>query len=844
MPCPIWLPEHTSIAPPPAIASRTHQSPDTRFLFLPLAQQLRPVAKAWIDLYVSGKKIRERGERYRFRFSVAPMLRTWREETAAAAQVRRRQRVIWELRARREWKRWCRLLEEGRLEAALFLTRLAKLEKRGRRILMFKQDRALQSWLEFVAERHRKAGLMRRAVSPMYKLWRHWLTWWEERKALQRLARRALNRPLMLALNKWVQVVDEAAEMMAKLQRYIKGATPQGRSWRAWLAFIEERKRNMALMKRAVSPEARLWREWLSWWLERKAMQRMARRALNRPLMRAFLKWQEEAGEAHERNRRMLSYLKRQVDAPLSNAFLRWRFEVKTGDRVRRLLSRWADNRVSSSFSRWRFYLIGEHQLERIIGRFRNAPLVKAWGQWEIQGAIYGAERRKMAKQASKLRKRLLGASWEQWRARSVELKRLTRVGNRLMGKDAEKGWWKWLLWWQQIKHMQKAARRIKNSRMGNGFNHWQEVCALKDERAAARRRLDKMAKRAMNRDLALGWLTWLDANEELKAEKDRAKSALRHMFNRLLSLCWRSWYEIIEAKREKVEAHRRRAINLMFMRETVRCFVAWLGFTQEMRNLKLKAVAYFSGSLTLKCFNQWREWQDAQRDRLTQFMARCLHGAEYRAWQAWAEYAAARAARLAEQEEAAREAARKAAEVEAERRRKEAEAAALREAARKAAARHAEAVLQLEEAALQAQEAAASRERERQAERAALKKAQEMAAQQAEAAEKERRARADEAAEAAAALAEARQQLTDAAAASAWEAEQLAEDRRRAHHELPPRLISSTASSQSHIPASGCCVPRRSARRASGARQRGARRRTRARGPLPRPRSGRRRSD
>ena len=63
VPCPIRLPEHTSIAPPPAIASRTHQSPDIRFLFLPLAQQLRPVAKAWIDLYVSGKKIRERGKR-------------------------------------------------------------------------------------------------------------------------------------------------------------------------------------------------------------------------------------------------------------------------------------------------------------------------------------------------------------------------------------------------------------------------------------------------------------------------------------------------------------------------------------------------------------------------------------------------------------------------------------------------------------------------------------------------------------------------------------------------------------------------------------------------------------
>ena len=143
----------------------------------------------------------------------------------------------------------------------------------------------------------------------------------------------------------------------------------------------------------------------------------------------------------------------------------------------------------------------------------------------------------------------------------------------------------------------------------------------------------------------------------------------------------------------------------MMTMRGTVRCFVAWLQHTGEMRQLRQRAMAHFSGNLSYFCFHRWRAWQAEQRERLVLFGERMRRGGEWRAlskWVAFREAALERARRRQEEEKRVAAERRAEAEAEAARAAREAEMQELRAVANSAAERHAEAVAQLEEAAVQ----------------------------------------------------------------------------------------------------------------------------------------------
>ena len=77
-------------------------------------------------------------------------------------------------------------------------------------------------WLDFIDEKKRSMGMLKRAVHPCNKAWSQWQEWWEERrevvKAMKQVARRALNQPLIRALNAWLELVEE----MKALQRYTR----------------------------------------------------------------------------------------------------------------------------------------------------------------------------------------------------------------------------------------------------------------------------------------------------------------------------------------------------------------------------------------------------------------------------------------------------------------------------------------------------------------------------------------------------------------------------------------------------------------------------------------------
>ena len=228
-------------------------------------------------------------------------------------------------------------------------------------------------------------------------------------------------------------------------------------------------------------------------------------------------------------------------------------------------------------------------------------------------------------------------------------------------------------------------------------------------------------------------------------------KRALAHLFNRLLSICYRGWVSLIELSHIEREQKQKRAVAMMTMRgcvrypnsnpapapapgpdpdadpvpnpkstlnpnpnpnpnpNQVRCFVAWLGHVNEMRTLRQRAMAHFSGNLAFFAFSAWRTFQAEQRERHKNFGIRMRRGGEWRALCKWVAFREAKLERArqrlqAEEEAAAAEAAEVADEEARLSRAQEMER--LRAMANDCAERQAEAVAQLEEAAVQAHEA------------------------------------------------------------------------------------------------------------------------------------------
>ena len=214
-------------------------------------------------------------------------------------------------------------------------------------------------------------------------------------------------------------------------------------------------------------------------------------------------------------------------------------------------------------------------------------------------------------------------------------------------------------------------------------------------------------------------------------------------------------------------------------------CFSAWLGHVNEMRAMRQRAMAHFSGNLAFFAFNAWRTFQAEQRERHKSFGLRMRRAGEWRAlckWVAFREAKLERARqRLQAEEDAAAADAADAADEEA-RMSRAVEMERLRAMANDCAERQAEAVAQLEEAAVQAHEAERARGLERGAESAALRRAEEQMEQQKQAWAADFEHRGAAMAEAQRGMDAARLQLTEAAEASARVTLLLEEDRRLLH--------------------------------------------------------------
>jgi len=266
---------------------------------------MKPVYYAWLNLHKTSKALRQRASRFAAQFALSHPMHVLKQMVADKEHQRRLINVLFGTRLRRGWHRWSVQIQSGIEHAQLMGNKKKRIKKIGKRMLMLSQDRAFVAWLELRDEERRK------------------------KKAMAKVLRNAEWK----AMSKWMEMVEEKN----RLKRLFKGSKPEGRAWRMWLDFIDEKKRSMGMLKRAVHPCNKAWSQWQEWWEERrevvKAMKRVARRALNQPLIRALNAWLElvEEMKALQRYTRTVAHPhtqaphthSRPVTYPRSNALTR-----------------------------------------------------------------------------------------------------------------------------------------------------------------------------------------------------------------------------------------------------------------------------------------------------------------------------------------------------------------------------------------------------------------------------------------------------------------------------------------------------------------------------------------
>ena len=475
--------------------ARDTQNILARKILMMQLRAMKPVYDAWMNLHKTSKLLRQRASRYAAQFALSHPMHVLKQMVADKQHRRRLIMILFGTRLRHGWRRWSVQIESGIERAELMGNKLKRIKRIGKRMLLLSQDRAFVAWLELRDdERRRKKAMAKVLRNAEWKALSKWMEMVEEKNRLKRLFKGA--KPEGKAWRCWLEFIDEKKRSLSMLKRAVH---PCNTAWSQWQEWWAERKEAMDAMKRVArralnQPLIRALNAWLELVEERKALQRLARRAMNQPLIRALNAWAMVADEAREKKRRLGAHMRGHAQAPVKAAFMAWKFQKVAGGRVQKLVARWLGAAKARLFSRWRFYLLGESQLTKIMGKLR--PHAASFHRWVAMSEEYRADMQKLRKGSARLKKRLVKQAWAQWEERVEVLRKMHRAGKKLLGDPCGKAWAQWMDLVREQHMMRRVARRAMHRGMMRAWEQWWSTMQSADEKAKlqrmARRALNK----------------------------------------------------------------------------------------------------------------------------------------------------------------------------------------------------------------------------------------------------------------------------------------------------------------------------------------------------------------
>merc|ERR1719446_296978 len=392
----------------------------------------------------------------------------------------------------------------------------------------------MNSWIEDLRARQRKAKVARQLLSKTGKGLRTWMQYAQE-KALQRARMRkaahALTTGFVRGFNKWISFVEERLKLHRAAAPFRHSNLLRGLN--SWVAWSEEHAR-MVLLVSNFRGEHQERRAALYRWREMLDGLQPLREALghwrNAELSRAWCSWCEHlvllvrlnTGLAHLMNRQISKALNTWMELMARLATMAHAIDNLRTREVRRALRRWSFSAEER-----------EEKLRIMRSKFRILPgdrrLLRALNSWKyghyIELQIRAGLRRMCERQVSAALNRWI---YEVHSVRGLRPFKTKSFTDLVLQRQ---GFKRWHVFQDEMLRMRRCHAFWANGSFARALNKW---VALTEQWLIAKAAMAKLVTRNLNK----GFNTWEDYVEWLT----RVRAASQVFLNRTFVKCMRTW--------------------------------------------------------------------------------------------------------------------------------------------------------------------------------------------------------------------------------------------------------------------------------------------------------------
>ena len=347
---------------------------------------------------------------------------------------------------------------------------------------------------------------------------------------------------------------------------------------------------------------------------------------------------------------RVILNMRRRILHP---AFLAW-MEMLRRRRVRmhkmsKCARRLAQRDTAKAWDQWSEVCTEGARLRKFAQRMRRGGEVRAVASWAAFVEQRQRLQRMMKRGLNGQLARALDVWLEQYEAGAEQMGRLRKFGARFAKAELYRAWAVLAEAGAERRRLKKIARKALNRDTARGLAAWSDFLE-------ERRRLQRFMRRMMNAGVARAWEAWLESNAERarlqrfgrrlanrevgkawNAWQERIEEQLRlrriasRAMNRGLSIAWATWMELLSGRAKQAKVLRRIA-----MAGQLRAFNCWLGMLEERRRLQ-RFMRRAMNSGAARALTQWLDYMDDAK-RLQRFGRRLANREVGKAWNAWQE--------------------------------------------------------------------------------------------------------------------------------------------------------------------------------------------------------------
>ena len=483
--------------------------------------------------------------------------------------------------------------------------------------------KALNRWLEVAKARWARADQLKgvlTTLSPEGRAKRQAFNSWKPLAMAAKRIRHALRTIMMrkerLVFTTWLENAMERAEALYEVKRAVQAMAQRGlrMGFNSWLEFCGKVAADQRRLKSAAGAlrgdgVSKAWFTWCEMNAQMNEMRRAVQRLMNQRAARGFEKWCAFAKKpvASGGERILASW---RGDGRVKRMALNsWVEHVQQRNKLRQAAMSIAKRPQYLAFSTWAEVVLGKQKrlaaLGRSVASLKNRPLKMAMNAW-MEFATQAAEaKRRLTSAAASFRGDKTRMCWNTWAAAVEEIHNMRRALSSFTNQAQFRAFESWRSYAEESAGAKSKASGVLKSLTPEGramrkvFNSWSES-------AAAVANMRRAVSALVNKELRMGWNTFVEYAAEQAARIAAMQKAVQGMRQRGLRAAMNGWIEqaalLAEGKR-KLKA----AAGAFKGDGVLKAWLTWKDSASSQHAMK-RAILALTNRVQRQGFNSWAQ--------------------------------------------------------------------------------------------------------------------------------------------------------------------------------------------------------------------------------------------